>query len=90
MDINRGRVQGFMSEKRFNSKQVSTILIEMCAKSVAEGMAGKTVPESEVRFFCKNKLIDGIRNHMLLRIIRFRKEPATRFSISKPVCGKEF
>jgi len=41
VDIDGGGMQGFMPHKSFNGKQVCAVFIQMCAKGMAEGMAGK-------------------------------------------------
>ena len=41
VDIYRSGIQGFMSHKSFYGKQIRSIFIQMCTKSMAEGMAGK-------------------------------------------------
>ena len=63
MDINGGGILRFMAEQGFNGKQVGAIFIKVCAKRMAERMAGKLMFEAKFRFFGKNKLIYGIRSH---------------------------
>ena len=41
VDVDRGGMQGFMSHKCFYGKQIRTVFIQVCTKSMAEGMTGK-------------------------------------------------
>lgn len=52
-----------MSEQCFNGKQVSSIFIKVCAKGMAERMAGEPVVPAKFRFFGGDKLIYRIRSH---------------------------
>lgn len=48
--VDSSGIEGFMSHECFNSEQVSAIFIEVCAKSMPEGMAGKPVHPSKPVF----------------------------------------
>ena len=50
MDIDNGGTDRLMSHKGFYSKQVSTILVKMGAKSMAERMAGQSFWPAEPPF----------------------------------------
>ena len=52
-----------MAEQGFNCEQVGAIFIKVCAKRMAERMAGQLMFEAKFLFFGKNKLIYGIRSH---------------------------
>lgn len=52
-----------MAEQGFNGEQVGAIFIKVCAKRMAERMAGQLMFEAKFLFFGKNKLIYGIRSH---------------------------
>ena len=43
VDVDRGGLQGFMTHKSFYGKQIRSVFIQVCTKSMAEGMAGKPV-----------------------------------------------
>ena len=43
VDIDCGGIQGLMSHKSFYGKQVCSVFIQMCAKGMTEGMAGKSL-----------------------------------------------
>ena len=47
MDTKNRGIQGFMSHKSFYGKQIRTVFIKMCAKSMAERMAGQSFGPSE-------------------------------------------
>ena len=52
VDINRGGMQGSMPHKCFYGEQVCSIFVQVCAKSVAEGMAGKPARPTEPVLMC--------------------------------------
>lgn len=79
-----------MSKKRFNCEQVRTVFIEVGAEGMPERMAGEPAGHPQFCFFGRNKLVDGIGNHMLLWVIGLWEKPAGWFSIRKPVGGEGF
>lgn len=56
---------------------------------MAEGMTGKEVLQTKLGFFGKNKLIDRIRDHMLLGIVLFWEKPSAGLAIREPVIRKD-
>lgn len=47
VDIDGSGMQGSMSHKGFNGKQVGAVFVQMRAKGMAEGMAGKPALPSQ-------------------------------------------
>lgn len=78
-----------MSKQGLNCKQVSAIFIEVGAKSVPERMAGQMMREAKFRLFGRNKLVDRVRNHVLIRAIHFWEQPAGRPAMREPVGSKD-
>ncbi len=78
-----------MPEQGFNSEQVCPIFIEMCAKCMAERMAGQAMGEAKFRFFGKNKLVYRIRSHRAGGVIAVREEEAGRLAGKEPVLGED-
>ena len=89
MDINGGGVQRFMSKQGLNGEKVGAIFVEMGAESVAERVAGQLMLQAKFVFFGRDKLVNGIRNDMLVGMVPFREEPAGWFSKSEPVVRKD-
>lgn len=56
---------------------------------MAKGMTGKEVLHPKLGFFGKNKLIDRIRDHMLVRIVPFWEKPSAGLAIREPVIRKD-
>ncbi len=58
MDIDCGRVYGFMSKQGFNGKKVCSVFIKMGTKSMAECMAGNPVFPPQLLFVQGNVMWD--------------------------------
>ena len=52
VNVNRGGMQGFMSQKSLNGKQIHPVFIQMGTKSVTEGVAGKPAFPSQPVLMC--------------------------------------
>lgn len=90
MDIEGGGIQRLMSKEGFDGEQIRAVFIKMGAESVAERMAGKAVADAKLVFFCKDELVHGISDHMLLGLSGLREKPAYWFAKGKPVGGEDF
>lgn len=88
MDINGGRIQRFMSKEGLDSKKIGTILVEMGAESMAEGVAGKAMDPAKLCFAGENGLVYGVGDHMLVRMAVFREKPSHGFAGWEPVISK--
>lgn len=78
-----------MSKEGLNGEQVRPIFIKMCTECMPEGMAGKAVRQSQLRFFCKDELVDGIGDHMPLGRAGHREKPSGGPTAGKPVRGED-
>ena len=89
VDIDRGGMQGFMSHKSFYGKQIRSIFIQMCTKSMAEGMAGKPALPSQPVLVGMDvpREEEGINRSVLTALLR--EEISHRTVTFKPIlCQK--
>ena len=89
MDVNRGGMQGFMSHKCFYGKQIRTVFIQVCTKSMAEGMTGKPALPSQSVFvgMDMSREKEGINGSVLAGLLW--EEISHRPATCKPVlCQK--
>lgn len=89
MDIKNRGIQGFMSHKSFYGKQIRTVFIKMCAKSMAERMAGQSFGPSEPPLVFMNVTgqIKGINGSGRIKL--FREKPSFWAAVLKPVFRKK-
>ena len=78
-----------MPKQCLNRKQVGTIFIEMGAKSVSERMTGQMMPEAKFCLFGGNKLVNCIRDHVLIGVVYLWKQPAGRPAMREPVGSED-
>ena len=78
-----------MAEQGFNGEQVGAIFIKVCAKRMAERMAGQLMFEAKLLFFGKNKLIYGIRSHGPCGIIPAGEEEPRWSAGMEPVLSQD-
>ena len=69
-----------MAKECLNCKQIGTIFIKVSAKGMAERMAGQMMCKAKFNLFGRNKLVDRVRNHVLIRVVHFWKQQIGRAS----------
>lgn len=89
MDIDRGGVNGFMPKKRLDREKVNAVLVKVCAKGMAEGMAGDTgfPPEAQLLFMDMPGKIKSVNGFVGMELLR--EKPAPGFSVGIPILGQD-
>lgn len=78
-----------MSHKGFNGKQARSVFIQMCAKSVSEGMAGKPALPAEPAFMGMDMVGEKESINGSVLSVLFWEEISHRSTAYKPIPGQK-